>query len=224
MIPPGQGPPTLTTGPDWGGGGATCNAGNFTAPLAPLARWIDPVHASTLASTGACAVTGVWLEKDGIRERLELRSRRGRSSTAQSQLGGTPGSPTVQIVPTALGGRLITCANIGDAPLVTRPAVTHIAIEVAFTAASITNIVSGQFQQQFPGAYVHQTQTAYCQEHLPGQPFVWDQRPSGPDSGDFVDPGEYTVQVRVCTLYACHQTDAHDPLQMKALVVSPSTQ
>ena len=53
----------MNPGPDYGGGAARCQGRVFTAPLMPIAGWIDPVTANTLAGLRACTVTGSWLEK-----------------------------------------------------------------------------------------------------------------------------------------------------------------
>ena len=217
VIPP-SGPPTLNPGPDFGSASAICgsHSGRFADPLSPLNKWIDPVIADVLAAQSACTHTGTWLEKQPY--------VRGWSFTppqpvlwSQSQHSNRPGSPTVQVRPRLQAGRLITCATVGRPPTVTTPAVQRVAIEITFTQASIDEIVSGSWQQQFPGAYVHQSATAYCRAGAVGQALIWDQQ-----NGELIDPGQYEVRVRACTAYACHQTDVHDLLQMQALVVAPA--
>ena len=216
-IPP-SGPPTLNPGPDFGSGSAICgsHSGRFADPLSPLNKWIDPVIADVLAAQSACTSTGTWLEKQPY--------VRGWTFTplqpvlwSQSQHSNRPGSPTVQVRPSLRAGRLITCAHVGRPPTVTTPAVQRVAIEITFTQASIDAIVSGSWQVQFPGAYVHQQNTAYCQAGAVGQVLVWDQQ-----NGELIDPGAYQVRVRACTAFACHQTDAHADLLVQALVVVPA--
>ena len=90
------------------------------------------------------------------------------------------------------------------------------AVEVTFTQDSIDAIKRGAWQQVWPGAYVHQSQTAYCKAGW-WSGVTFDQRVP---HGELIDPGTYHLRLRVCTDHACYETDQHDPLLMAALITT----
>ena len=89
------------------------------------------------------------------------------------------------------------------------------AVEVIFSPESINAIESGRLQDIFPDAHVRQRQTQYCKAGFNSVTFEQDT-----PALELIDPGEYPVQMRVCSDYACYETDAYDPISMAVQVTA----
>ena len=215
-----SGPPALTLGgPGYGGpGAATCSAGRFTGALSPLtnAVWVDAAAAADLVSREGAqcgTLAGSWLEHTPYFRDWAVTPLR-PVLWAQSRLSSRPGSSSVELTPLQTPARRWTC-TVGGTMQVDTPPLRRVAVEVSFTPESINAIESGRLQDIFPDAHVRQPQTQYCKAGFNSVTFEQDT----PDL-ELIDPGEYQVQMRVCSDYACYATDAYDPISMAVQVTA----
>ena len=215
-----SGPPALTLGgPGYGGpGAATCSAGRFTGALSPLthAVWVDAAAAADLVSRegSQCGtLAGSWLEHTPYFRDWAVTPLR-PVLWAQSRLSRSPGRSRVELTPLQTPGRRWTC-TVGGTLQGDTPPLRRVAVEVIFSPESIHAIESGRLQDIFPDAHVRQRQTQYCKAGFNSVTFEQDT----PDL-ELIDPGEYPVQMRVCSDYACYETDAYDPISMAVQVTA----